>query len=1159
MKRVFPWLVLAALIVSAWWLYRLRSHPGGAASAQVSVETLLARERAAAHFEAGDFARARAELAPLVALADAGGDPRGDAELDDLVRAMLVDYAERPKSDPEPLLARLEQRDPAHPTLHYVRARLALERGDFAAAVEHFERAAERAPDDAATLAGLASAYLDVDRASSAAPLLTRVIDLGPERAGAWYVLAVYLSMRLAQDTGDEEEGRRLQRVYTSFEAQGFRAPNAKELDFGELAKFPRAAPSGILDAPAPRAPQFALEPAVLPEFANARELCADDLDGDGDFDLLAASERGVLAAFQQAGEWTVETVLAGPVDHVRAYDLANRDVQDLVVVRGAEVLLFEHASGADLLLGDPNAPRWKPAPLALPSLAQPFGGAVADLLAVDFDHEGDLDLLFVGAFGARLWRNDAAVVRPSASGVPGEVARGGFTDVSTDASLPSSGALAWCATEDFDGDADVDLLLGGPGALHLMDNQRAGRFVDVAARRFTGLRAFDREPELADFDADGRVDVLVLAQPNGLLRQRDDGTFAAADARLPRTLVAPATARAADLDLDGVTDLVVSGAEAVFVAELGFGTPIAAPFAFAGRGEPAAPWLVIDLDRDLDQDFVRATASGIEIARGSSGAGRAARLAPSGLKDNRRALGAIVETRTAGRYRRIYWRGVPELVGCGANDALDVLRTTWPNGAVQTALAVPPTDRPFVDAPSGALVQPEGLIGSCPFLYAWNGETYGFVSDVLGGTPLGLPMAPGMLVPPDHDEYVLVRGSELVPKGGHLELQFTEELREVTYLDRARLDVVDHPADVAIYPNERFCFPPFPEAHVHTVKAPLAPLRALGSDGRDWAQELGARDDVHAMPFTPLAPQFLGLATPHWLELEFDAAKTRDARKLRLVCTGWFYWTDASVNVASARTPDVRFVPPILQVQGPDGTWRDAAPPLGFPAGKSKTMVIELDGLVDVARPKFRLFSTLRLYWDAVELAVCDDAAETRVTALEPRSAKLWPRGFSRPIATERKDLPERFEWDALSDVPRWNQHPGLYTRYGETVELLGSADDRFVILGSGDALTLRFDASSLPPLADGWTRDYLLYLDGWAKDRDPNTIEALTVEPLPFHAMSGYPYGPDEHFPTTPAHAAWRTEWNTRPARKWLAPLSPAASSAWLKDALLSEGTAN
>jgi hypothetical protein len=118
------------------------------------------------------------------------------------------------------------------------------------------------------------------------------------------------------------------------------------------------------------------------------------------------------------------------------------------------------------------------------------------------------------------------------------------------------------------------------------------------------------------------------------------------------------------------------------------------------------------------------------------------------------------------------------------------------------------------------------------------------------------------------------------------------------------------------------------------------------------------------------------------------------------------------------------------------------------------------------------------------------------------------------------------------LAERPRWNQHPGLYTRYGECVELLGAADDRYIIMGSGDALTLRFDATKLPPLEPGQRRDYLVYLNGWAKDRDPNTHEALTVEPLPFHGMSGYPYRADESFPDTPEHREWRRTWNTRAA---------------------------
>ena len=210
---------------------------------------------------------------------------------------------------------------------------------------------------------------------------------------------------------------------------------------------------------------------------------------------------------------------------------------------------------------------------------------------------------------------------------------------------------------------------------------------------------------------------------------------------------------------------------------------------------------------------------------------------------------------------------------------------------------------------------------------------------------------------------------------------------------------------------------------------------------------------------------------------------------------------------------------------------------------------LIDVSDVLDREHPKLRLFSTLRLYWDAIQLAVDADDAPTRVTPIEPRGARLWPRGFSRAIDTDRSDLPERFDWDELAPEPRWNQHPGRYTRYGETVELLGAVDDRFVILGSGDALTLRFDAKELPALPEGWVRDYLLFLDGWAKDRDPNTIEALAVEPLPFHAMSGYPYGAGESFPRTPALDAWRAEWNTREARRWIAPLAPRGTDDWAR----------
>ena len=1129
MKRPASFVLLALVLVALWFGARaLRTQHASLAG----LDAVLARERAAAHFEHGELAAARSELAPLVA--------RDAPALEDLVRAAAVEYVDRAtKGVPAALFERIRAADPGEPALHYMLARLSLEQGDFEGALELFRSALARVPDDLGSRVGLGATLADLGRDDEARAALQGVVAQGVEHAGGWYVQAVYRLSQLAQRTGRSADAQHWLDLHQQLTELGYRSGSPAELDLGTLVRVAPPRPAGIEGAEVGRMPSFTAAAPILPELAGARELAALDLDGDGDVDFLAAGPQGVLVARRGADGYALETVLAGAVEHVRALDLANADAIDLFVTRGAELLLFEHRSGAELLLGSGAAGGpWAPSPLALPRLPAP----PADLALVDFDHDGDLDVLLVGPFGARLLRNDGAAARTDEHGV---VTRGSFVDASAEASLPRDVELTWCACDDFDGDQDVDLLLGGPKALFLMDSLRAGKFVDVAARVFPSMRGMAEEPLVADLDGDARPDLLERGAPGRLWRQRADGTFvAAALEHAPGPGSAPVEL---DLDLDGTVDVFWSSASAAAEGVLGIGHAGARAAAIPGAGGLGRPFVFRDLDRDLDLDLARVTERGLELVRCDGPVGHAARLEPFGLKDNRRAIGAVVEVRTRGLYRRIHWRGDAELVGCGPYPSIDVVRITWPNGAVQTRLDVQPTDQPFPDLEAGRLQQTESLIGSCPFLYAWNGTTFGFVSDVLGGTPLGLPMEPGVLVPPDHDEYVLVRGDQLVPREGALTLQLTEELREVTYLDRVRLDIVDHPAEVEIQPNERFTFPPFPEPHVHTLRAPLAPLRAIGSDGKDWTAALARVDDVHAQPFEPLEPQFLGLATPHWLELEFDPARVRTAKHLRLVCTGWFFWTDASVNVASARTPGVEFVPPTLQLPGPEGEWRDAGPPLGFPAGKSKTMVIELGELLDREHPRLRLASTLRLYWDALRLAVDDDDAPLAVTALEPRGARLWPRGFSRPLATDRSDLPERFEWNALSAHPRWNPHPGRYTRYGETLPLVQAIDDRFVILASGDALSVDFDAAALPPLAAGWTRDYLVFLDGWAKDRDPNTIEALAVEPLPFHGMSGYPYRPDEHFPDDEPHRAWRAEWNTRVALPRIPPLAPAREDEW------------
>ena len=154
--------------------------------------------------------------------------------------------------------------------------------------------------------------------------------------------------------------------------------------------------------------------------------------------------------------------------------------------------------------------------------------------------------------------------------------------------------------------------------------------------------------------------------------------------------------------------------------------------------------------------------------------------------------------------------------------------------------------------------------------------------------------------------------------------------------------------------------------------------------------------------------------------------------------------------------------------------------------------------------------------------------------------SADLHFRGFSRPTIDPARKQPERFDYDTVSYTSMWNPTSGNYTRYGAVGELLTAPDDRMVILGSGDEVTLSFDASGLPAVAAGWKRDFLLLVDGWAKDADANTAFSQTVLPLPFHAMSRYPYPAGEHYPDDEAHRAYVREYLTRPALRLLRKLT-------------------
>jgi len=166
------------------------------------------------------------------------------------------------------------------------------------------------------------------------------------------------------------------------------------------------------------------------------------------------------------------------------------------------------------------------------------------------------------------------------------------------------------------------------------------------------------------------------------------------------------------------------------------------------------------------------------------------------------------------------------------------------------------------------------------------------------------------------------------------------------------------------------------------------------------------------------------------------------------------------------------------------------------------------------------------------------------RLTELPAASARLHFRGFSEVVVHPERKQPEQFVYGQARAQHKWNWNPtpGLYTRYGDVKPLLDTVDDLLVIMGAGDELQLRFNATQLPELTQGWKRDFLLFVDGWAKDADANTAFSQTVEPLPFHAMPQYPYAAPHAFPTDEVHTRYRGAYNTRAALRLIHPLHEA-----------------
>jgi hypothetical protein len=227
--------------------------------------------------------------------------------------------------------------------------------------------------------------------------------------------------------------------------------------------------------------------------------------------------------------------------------------------------------------------------------------------------------------------------------------------------------------------------------------------------------------------------------------------------------------------------------------------------------------------------------------------------------------------------------------------------------------------------------------------------------------------------------------------------------------------------------------------------------------------------------------------------------------------------------------------------VKDASGNWQTVIKDMGIPSGKPKTIVIDLAGKFLSRSREVRIVTNLCVYWDEIFLMEDSRPPQVRLTPIDVDTADLHFRGFSRAVIDPRRQQPEQFLYDQVRPVSSWNPTPGLYTRYGEARALVNRVDDRMVIMGSGDELKLQYPSAQLPRLPEGWSRDFLLMVDGWAKDADPNTAFSQSVNPLPFHAMSAYPYRANERFPADVEHRQYVRDTLTRPALRLIRPLAP------------------
>jgi hypothetical protein len=251
------------------------------------------------------------------------------------------------------------------------------------------------------------------------------------------------------------------------------------------------------------------------PFSAAIRVVDVGDVDEDGDLDVVAPSAAGAPdRLFINDGKGTLVdegTTRLGSKSHSAGVRLFDSDGDGDLDILIAGGYATSEPLPARLYTNDGKG-TFAEAQGKLPATGP---GDIDDVDAFDADRDGDLDLLLM-SHGAKpaLWLNDGA---------------GTFGDASANLGTDAPGLKYGPTACDVDGDGDLDLWFDNAGPNYteaLLINDGAGHFVDETASRVTGNPgADDNGVVCADVDLDGDFDAIVASLSNVERVLLNDGT----------------------------------------------------------------------------------------------------------------------------------------------------------------------------------------------------------------------------------------------------------------------------------------------------------------------------------------------------------------------------------------------------------------------------------------------------------------------------------------------------------------------------------------------------------------------------------------------------------------------------------------------------------